>query len=327
MSKFLKKFYPILFLVIGALCPLFIKSTYILVVLNQCVAFSICAIGVYIVLGLTGQMSQAQAAFFAIGAYGSAYFSMKMGIPVVFSMLIGILLAGLAGLAIGIPTLKLSGRYLTITTLGFTIIVKLTLDNWKSVSNGTDGIRSIPVFSLFGFQFATKQLMFYFALAMLVVAVVIVRRLRDGEFGMGLMMVRDNEEAAQACGINVAFYKTAAYVLGGMLCGLGGCVYAHTIQYIQPSDFSTAMSQNVLIMLVLGGYRYLPGAIIGAFIVTLLPEVLRFMSDYRMLFFGVLVCVVIAFAPGGISQAIADLGERIGLKAEKRKEAGADGNS
>ena len=321
MVDFLKKYYGVILLALAVVIPIFITSSYIMVVLNTSISYAICALGVYVVLGLTGQMSQAQAAFFAAGAYGSAYFSATAGLPVYLSILIGIAISGIAGLVIGVPTLKLSGRYLTITTLGFTIIVKLVLDNWNSVTKGSDGMRGIPTLKLFGYEFSSKLAMFYFALIMLVIAILLVRRLRDGEFGMALKMIRDNDDAAQACGINIAFYKTVAFVIGGMLGGLGGTVYAHTICYIQPADFAVTMSQNVLVMLVVGGYRWLAGAVIGGVVITILPEILRFMADYRILFFGVAVCLVIAFIPGGICEGAIRSYEFVMNRKQKRKEA------
>ncbi len=320
MTGFLKKHYSIVLIAAAVIVPIFIDSSYIMVVLNTGISYSICALGVYVVLGLTGQMSQAQAAFFAAGAYGSAYFSSTLGLPVYITIFIGIAISGLAGLAIGIPTLKLSGRYLTITTLGFTIIVKLVLDNWNSVTKGSDGMRGIPTLELFGFEFSSKLSMFYFALFMLIIAIVIVRRLRDGEFGMALKMIRDNDDAAQACGINIAFYKTVAFVIGGMLGGLGGTVYAHTICYIQPADFAVTMSQNILVMLVVGGYQWLAGAVIGGMVITILPEILRFMSDYRILFFGIMVCLVIAFIPGGICEGAIRINEYFQNRRLRQKE-------
>ena len=327
MTNLIKKYSWLLLLCLVIVIPVFINSTYIMVVLNTSISYAICALGVYVVLGLTGQMSQAQAAFFAAGAYGSAYFSSTIGLPVYLSILIGIGISGLAGLVIGIPTLKLNGRYLTITTLGFTIIVKLVLDNWKSVTKGSDGMRGIPTLKIFGFDFSSKLAMYYFALFMLVVAIFLVRRLRDGEFGMALKMIRDNDDAAQACGINIAFYKTVAFVIGGMLGGLGGTVYAHTICYIQPADFAVAMSQNILVMVVVGGYKWLAGAVIGGIVITVLPEVLRFMADYRMLFFGVIVCLVIAFIPGGICEGGIRIHDWVLAHAKTKKEAKQNADS
>ncbi|MGI6028163.1 MAG: branched-chain amino acid ABC transporter permease [Candidatus Heteroscillospira sp.] len=327
MTAFVKKHYALALLILAVIVPLFISSSYIMVVLNTAISYSICALGVYVVLGLTGQMSQAQAAFFAAGAYGSAYFSSTMGLPVWLTIFIGVGISALAGLVIGVPTLKLSGRYLTITTLGFTIIVKLILDNWNSVTKGSDGMRGIPTLNLFGFDFSSKHSMFYFALFMLVVSMLFVRRLRDGEFGMALKMVRDNDDAAQACGINIAFYKTVAFVIGGMLGGLGGTVYAHTICYIQPADFAVTMSQNILIMVVVGGYKWMAGAVIGGIVITILPEVLRFMSDYRILFYGIMVCLVIAFMPGGICEGLMRINDFVGKKLNLHKEADVNADS
>ena len=198
--------------------------------------------------------------------------------------------------------------------------MKLVLDNWNSVTKGSDGMRGIPTLELFGFEFSSKLSMFYFALFMLIIAIVIVRRLRDGEFGMALKMIRDNDDAAQACGINIAFYKTVAFVIGGMLGGLGGTVYAHTICYIQPADFAVTMSQNILVMLVVGGYQWLAGAVIGGMVITILPEILRFMSDYRILFFGIMVCLVIAFIPGGICEGAIRINEYFQNRRLRQKE-------
>ena len=299
-GKRLRQFFPLFLFAAAFLAPQMITSNYLMGVLNRSLAFSIGTLGIYVILGLAGQMSMAQAAFFSIGAYGTGVLCTKFGMPPFFSVIIGVVLSGIAGLIIGLPTLKLSGRYLTITTLGFTIIIKLVFDNWKSVTNGADGLAGIPAFSIFGFEFSGRQRMYYFALIVLGIVMFLIYRFQRGEFGLGLKMIRDNEEAAMACGINVAFYKTVAFILGGMLGGLGGAVYAHVTAYIQPGDFTQTFSQTLLVMLVVGGYRVLAGSVIGGIIITLLPEYTRLFQDYSQLIFGVVIVVIMAVMPSGL---------------------------
>jgi len=223
-------------------------------------------------------------------------------------------LSAVAGFCIGAPTLKLSGRYLTITTMGFSIIIELVMRNWITVTNGPDGIGGIPVPSFFGFALNTNRSIFYFALAMLFLVTLFGRQLQKSEFGLALKMVRDDDIAAQASGVNITIYKVIAFVISGMLGGFGGAVYAHVMKYISPGEFSYNQSLIFLVMLVVGGYRSLGGAVVGALLITILPELLRGVKNWQMVIFGLAVVLVIRFLPSGIAGLFMRIKERLAAK-------------
>lgn len=296
-------------LLIALSLPFWVQSNYMMGVVNLSYSYAICVIGLWVILGLAGQMSLSQASFFAVGAYTLAILCVKAGMPYSIAIIIAILMSGVAGFVIGAPTLKLSGRYLTITTLGFAIIVELILRNWITLTNGPDGISNIPSPSIFGFNLSTNKSVYYFAFAILMLVIIFAYRIKNSEFGLALQMIRDDELAARACGINTAFYKTMAFIIGGTLGGLGGAVYALVIHYISPGEFSHSQSMVFLVMLVIGGCRSISGAVIGSMLLTLLPEFLKGIKNYHMVIFGLSVVFIVLFLPGGISSAFNKLSE------------------
>jgi branched-chain amino acid transport system permease protein len=250
--------------------------------------YMIMALGLNLITGVTGQLSLGHAAFMSIGAYTSALLTMKLGLPFIVVLILGALNAALFGFILGFPTLRLTGDYLAIATLGFAEIVRVILVNME-FTGGALGLSPIP----------NKTNIWIVYLCVILVTFCLVR-LENSRVGRALMAIREDEIAAEAMGVNTHLYKILAFSVGAFCAGLGGALYAHFITYINPTDFSFMKSCEILNMVVLGGMGSIPGVILGAGILTLAPETLRFVDQNRMLIYGALLVAMMIFRPNGL---------------------------
>jgi branched-chain amino acid transport system permease protein len=251
----------------------------------------ILALGLNIITGYTGQLSLGHAAFMSIGAFAGAIFTIKLGMPFGINILCSGLIAAVCSVIIGFPTLRLSGDYLAIATLGFAEILKVIFLN-LDITNRALGL-SVPP------PYTTIPLSFY-VLIIVIIAVTAVALIERSRFGRALKAIREDEIAAEAMGVNSTRYKIQAFAIGSFYAGVGGCLYAHFIAYINPSDFGFLKSIDILNMIVLGGLGSIPGSILGASVLTTAPEFLGFMKQYRMLVYGLILIVLMLFRPNGL---------------------------
>lgn len=248
----------------------------------------ILALGLNLITGVTGQLSMGHAGFMSIGAYTAAILTMQFSAPFWMALLAGASLAAFFGFLIGIPTLRLEGDYLAMVTIGFAEIIRVFFLNFEPGGKAV-GLYGMP-------QYTT------FAIVWILVIVVILlnAKLLDSRTGRAFYAIRENEIAAQASGINTTRFKVLAFTIGSFLGGLGGGLYAHYMSYIAPQDFGFMKSIEILNMVVLGGMGSIPGTILGTIILTIAPEMLRIVADYRLLFYGALLVVLMIFRPNGL---------------------------
>jgi ABC-type branched-subunit amino acid transport system ATPase component/ABC-type branched-subunit amino acid transport system permease subunit len=297
--------------VLASLCaamfvPQLITENYWFNIINLGSSLAIVCLGLTILLGYTGQISLAQAAFWGIGAYTSALLTVKLGFPVWAGMIFAAIVAAFFGILLGIPSLKLSGHYLAVTTIGFGFIVQLVLINWIDVTGGSDGITQIPSLNLMGFEFNTEKRYFYFSSTLTVLLVWAAIRLKTSRMGRALLAVRQNEMAASTNGIDVTRYKIIAFILSSAYAGLAGSLFAHGgAHYISPDTFSFEQSVLILAMTVLGGDGSAIGAVLGAMLLTLLPETLRFLKDIYLIVFAAAIVLIMIYMPGGVANLVA----------------------
>ncbi len=285
--------------------PLAVSSNYWLNLANMSISLSVVCLGLNILLGYTGQICLAQAAFWGIGAYTSALLTTKLGCPVWIGMFASFAVAALFGVLLGIPSLKLSGHYLAVVTIGFGFIVQLLLTNWIGLTNGADGVTQIPSPSVGGFVFNTPGRFFYLASAALVLLTMACIRLKNSRVGRALLAIRQNEMAAETTGIHTTYYKIMAFALSSGYAGFGGSLFAHSgAHYISPDTFSFDQSVMLLAMTVLGGDGSAVGAIVGASLLSLLPELLRSLKDTYMMVYAAAIVLIMIFMPGGIANLI-----------------------
>ena len=248
----------------------------------------IVALGLNLITGVTGQLSMGHAGFMSIGAYTSAILSVQFGVPFPLALVAGALMAVVFGFVIGIPTLRLEGDYLAMVTIGFGEIVRVFFLNFEPGGKAV-GLSGIPDATNFVLVWAIAIIVLY-----------VNYRLLYSRTGRALYAIREDEIAAESSGINTNSLKVLAFALGAFFAGLGGALYAHYICYISPQDFGFMKSIEYLNMVVLGGMGSIPGTILGTIVLTLAPELLRVVSDYRMLFYGALLVILMIFRPNGL---------------------------
>jgi len=286
-------------LVVLILAPIAYSQTYFIHILALTLIAAISALGMQLLIGFSGQLSMGQAAFFGLGAYTSGILTKEYGMPFAVGFLAAGVVAGTSSLIL-VPITRLRGIYLAVATLGFTIIVHLTLLNEEWLTGGSFGLLGIPWPSFGPLKLNSEIGAYYLALFVLVIIYVSCYRLVDSRFGRGLQAIMLDEDAARANGINVTLYKSKCFVVSAIMTGFAGCLFAHHTRYLNPNDFTFWRSIDILIMAVVGGIGSLPGAVIGAFIVTLLPEYLRAFDQWRLVIYGALLIIFMGFGKGGV---------------------------
>lgn len=259
---------------------------------------AIMALSVNVVCGITGQLSLGQAGFQAIGAYAVILLTNNLHIPLPVSIVLAGLVAAFFGFLIGFPTLKLEGDYLAIVTLAFGEIIRVVLLNQKSWTGGPNGIQFSTIFTTsldYGSMIA-----FISVIGTLVLLIVLLQNFLRSTYGRAIMAVREDEIAANSSGIGVFKYKMIGFVIASFIGGIGGALYAPLIGFVKPDLASFNNSVNDLIYVVLGGMGSVTGSILAAFVLTILQEFLRFLKDYRLLIYPLILICMMLFRPQGL---------------------------
>ena len=297
-----------------------ISNSYVQSVMNVLLYNIVLVLGLNFITGLTGQMNMATAGMMALGAYSFAIADTTFGINPWVSLL-AVLAVGLAiGRALGYPSLRLKGFFLSLTTIGFNEVVRITINNLTDITGGTLGYKDINRLPFF-FEFADKNSYFYlnilFTLLMIAIAVLIV----NSKWGRAYKAIRDNYEAAEATGINISKLKIQAFTLAAIYSVVAGVMYAGYSQYLNPTAFATSYSQNYVAMLMVGGIGSVPGNILGAGLVTVLPEFLRTFQNYYWVMFCTVCLLMAIFVPDGLwsigQKAVKAIKKKIAKKNDK----------
>lgn len=264
----------------------------------------ILAVSLNVATGYLGQLPLGHAGFMAVGAYAGGIFlkavnasklaGTRYALAVVGALLISGIVAAIFGVAIGIPALRLRGDYLAIITLGFGEIIRVVLQNIDEVlgfefTGGTSGLKRIPTFTNF-----------YIVFLCVAVTCMVIHMVMKSRHGRAILSIRENEIAAEACGINTTYYKVMAFSLSAFFAGVAGCLYAGHIGSLMPKDFGFMKSIEILVNVVLGGMGSMIGSVLSASVLTVLPEALREFSDYRMVVYSLVLIVVMIFKPSGL---------------------------
>jgi branched-chain amino acid transport system permease protein len=304
--------------------PLFFPNSYIAQIANLSGIYVILAMGLNVLTGFTGQLSLGIAAFFGVGAYTSALLDVNFKLPFLICMLAAIVVTVISGLILAVPALKVRGSYLVLLTIGFGEIVRLIMVNWLSLTRGPAGVVGIRAPNILGIQIDTLTKNYYLVLVIAILAFLYIRHLMNSRAGRSFSAIRDDDGAAELCGINITEYKLKAFAISAALCGVAGSLYAHMIRYISPDSFSAAQSQLFLCMIVIGGMGTLEGPVIGAILLTILPEMLRFLKSGRMLLYGILIILVVIRWPGGFAKYAAVFWDFLKKKATKLQNEGEE---
>lgn len=258
--------------------------------------YIILAVSLNIVTGYLGQLPLGHAGFMAVGAYAGAIFwksSAASSLPGPVTIVLGLLLAGVVaaifGVIIGIPALRLRGDYLAIITLGFGEIIRVCIINLPDLTGGTPGLMGIPKHSNFLVVFLA-----------VVFTCLVIHMIMKSRHGRAILSIRENEIAAESCGINITYYKVLAFAISAFFAGVAGALYAGYQGLLTPKSFDFMASINILVMVVLGGMGSMVGSVIAAAVLTSLPLALQALNTYRMVIYSILLIVVMIFKPSGL---------------------------
>ncbi len=279
----------------------FVAGGYLVTVLGFAALYAIFVTGLNFFMGYTGQVSFGQNAFAAIGGYTSAVLTVTHGWPVFAAMPLGIAAAALLALLIGYPTLRLRGHYLAMATLALGMIVQEIAVQWDRVTMGYTGIAAIPPLGAFGWELPNDRAQLAALLVALALSIWVSSRLKHSRLGHALAAIAGSEDAARALGIDVARYKLLAFVIAAAYAAFAGSMFAHFVGFVSPEVFGLLMVVLGFTMLYVGGIGTVYGPLIGAFIISLLPETFRSFKDYQDLAYGVALIVILIYAPKGLS--------------------------
>jgi branched-chain amino acid transport system permease protein len=295
-------------------------SQYWIRLANMGLIATIAVLGLNFILGYTGQISLMHSAITGIGAYILAILTTKAGINPWIGALAGICGAGLTSYLIGLMLLRLKGHHFALATLGVNVSLGIVASNWSDVTGGTNGITGIPSINFFGWIADSETSFFYVALLVAVVAIALAAYIRHSEVGRSMIAVRDDELAASVSGLDLTKIKVTASTLGGLYAGLAGVMFAFHARFVAPEDFNTSQSIFYLAMLVVGGEATILGSIVGAALITFLPEFLRPLGSAYLVVFGVIVVLMLFAAPKGLVGVLSLFKRRNSADGSTRRE-------
>jgi branched-chain amino acid transport system permease protein len=286
--------------IISAVALSFGLSDYWLRVCNMTMITYMCVVSLFIIFGMAGQISFAQAGFWGIGAYITAILTTKFHvIPLLALVASGLGGAAFAGL-LGCALFRLQGHYFGFATIGVVMILNGIFQNWKPVTGGADGIPNIPALQIGWWEFQSEISLFHVTLFVAVVVSVATYFIHRSALGRAFMAIRDNEIAAKCMGVDSYRTKIIAFSISGLYCGVAGSLFAFISSYISATTFTFMQSALYLVMLMLGGYQALAGPIVGTTLLMMLPEWFRFLQEYILLLYGLGVMLLMVVMPDGL---------------------------
>jgi branched-chain amino acid transport system permease protein len=293
--------------VLLALTPLVMRNPYNLGILNLIGIYVIVVLGLNLFIGFAGQISLGHAAFFGLGAYGSAVLTATYHVPAWPAMVLtAAALAGVA-LVLGGPILRLTGHYLAMATLGFNYVVDSIFVQWDTVTGGPSGLSGVPPLSLGGLTFDSDLKFHYLVWTFALVALTVCLNLVRSGVGRGLAALAQDEVAAAALGVDVRRQKISVFVLSAVFASVGGSLYAHYFSYVNPEAFSIFKSLDLVIMVVVGGLGSVWGTLFGAAFITILPHFLGNLENYTDIIHGLILVVILIFLPQGFVSGLVDI--------------------
>ena len=257
-----------------------------------------------LLMGYSGQISLAHAAFYGIGAYVSGVLAAKYGVSPWLGLVAALGITGATALLVGWPTLRLKGHYLAMATLGFNAIASVLFVELRDLTGGPNGLVNVPSYSLFGYSLAKDVPFYYFALAVTGACMLLMLNLLDSRTGRALRALAGAEVGASCMGIDVHRHKLIVFVISAMFAAVAGCLYVHHNTFVSPETFDFMASTMLVVMVALGGTGNYWGAFLGAVIFTALPELLRSFGDLEVLVYGVSLVLVLLFFPRGLGGSL-----------------------
>ncbi|MFP4158379.1 MAG: branched-chain amino acid ABC transporter permease [Desulfobacterales bacterium] len=309
MNGGLQKILYLVFVAAVILLGVTIDNSYYLQMLIFIGLNTLLALSLNMLMGYAGQISLGHAAFYGIGAYVTAVLTATYQVPPLLSLPAAVGAAMIVAWIVGIPTLRLSGYYLGMGTLGFGMIVHIVFREWSSVTGGASGFVGIPPLTAGPVTIDSEKHYFYLVWAVVLLSIIMCRRIIDSRVGRALRAIHDGEGAAAAVGINTKKLKLQVFVLSAGMAALAGFLYAHLIYFISPGTFGFMASIRIVTMVVIGGMASIWGSLFGASLLTLLPEWLHSFSDFEMVVYGLILMSVMIFLPRGLTRGLLDIYE------------------
>lgn len=301
--------------------PLALSGGYLTNVLIFVGINSVLALGLNLLLGYAGQISLGQAAFFGLGAYGSGVLTTQFGFNPWVAMVAVALCVALFAFALGFPVLRLKGHYLAMATLGVGVIANIAFNETVDLTGGPSGLSGIPNLAIGSLTFDSDIKNYYlvwtFALGMILLSLNLV----NSRFGRALRAIHDSEVAARVMGVNARLMKVQVFTLSAFMSAIVGSLYCHVMTFISPASFGFSFSVELLTMVVIGGLGSVYGSILGALLLTLLPEMLRAFQDYDIIVYGLLLVTMTIYLPGGLIEGLSAL-YRLAVPAKRTSEVG-----
>jgi len=308
----------VLFALVALAIAAGLDNEYYFTLLNFIGIHTLLVVGLNLLLGYAGQISLGHAAFFGLGAYTSGILTATCGVSPWLALPAGLVLSGSAAFLIGVPALKLRGYYLAMATLGFGIIVSIILNQAQPLTGGPSGLSGIPPLNLAGFPLNTARRLYPLIWLAVGVILALSANLVDSRAGRALRALHDSEAAAASLGVDTARLKLKIFIWSALYASLAGSLYAHSLNFIAPASFGFMFSIKLVAMVVVGGMASIWGSLLGAGVLTVLPEVLTVFHDFEMVIFGAILMVVMIFLPRGLVRGLLDLRE---FRRYKRKES------
>ena len=266
--------------------------------------YTIAGLGVSLLLGHCGIVNLAQAVFYGIGAYATAYLTVEMNLPSVTGFIVGALVSMAIAFAVGWPVLRLTGYFLALATMALSIIGNALFYEWDWLTQGTLGIGGVPKLQLFGFALDTPLRYYYLAWAVAIACMALSYNLTNSRTGLMLRAMRDSTDAAISLGVDIPWLRTRVFMLSALFGSIAGNLFAHYTSFVSVQSFTVEKSFNFLLIAVLGGVRSPWGAAVGAVFITLVPEYLSRLGDFHQILFGLALIGVVVFLPDGLIGAI-----------------------
>ncbi len=280
--------------------PMVAPNRYTVHIVNMAGIWILMSLGLNLAMGYCGQINLALGAFWGVGAYTAALLSTRFGVPIWINMPLGMLLAGVTGALIALPMLKVRSHYLALVTIGLAETINIIMVNEIWLTEGPLGISGIEMPTLFGIPIDGAERFYYIVLVCVVVGFLVARQIVSHRIGRAFIAIRDDDTAAKAMGVNVAYYQVLANALAGVYCGMAGVLYAHMSTYISPDIFEFKNALFVLTMTMVGGMGSLAGSVVGGLALPLAQEWLRAFKSWQLVGFGLAIMIVVLFMPGGV---------------------------
>lgn len=282
--------------------PFLAQNRYQVHIINTAGIYILISLGLNIAMGYAGQYNLAMGALWGVGAYTAAILNTRLGVPFWLNLPAAMIVTGVMGGIVGLPSFKVRSHYLAIVTIGLGEVINIVLVNEQRLTGGADGISRIQMPSFFGIPINTDERYYYLILAVVLLGFFVARQLLRHRMGRSFRAIRDDYQAAKAMGVNIAYYQILAFVISAAYAGAAGALFAHLNTYISPDIFDFSSTLFILTVTMVGGMGTLVGSVVGGLALPILQEYLRVIRNWQLVVYGIAIMVVVLFIPGGVME-------------------------